>query len=233
VVTGLVFGGDWKAGAKLGRRLLREARRLQNAWAVAHMCLGLGWALYDGGRLQEAQQVADDGLEAARETSFLPLQVLNAALGGRCRRDLYQFDAALELHSQAWQWSQRVNTLALQAIAEELCADHAAIGRWDEAARWAEESRRWWGEAKMFAHLSGWTVAEALLRKGALYSPPELPDGDRYRLVALRTEAVVARLAGRPAPAESALGEARELASRLDLPLQAAELNVPSPLRGG
>lgn len=226
VVVGLVFVGNWKQGARLGRRLLGEARRLQNPWAVAHICLVLGWALYDGGRLDEARRLADDGQEAAAQAGFLPLQVLNAALGGRCRRDLDQLDAALQVHRQAWQWSQRLNALALQAIAEELCADHAAAGAWDEAAAWAEESRRLWGGNRMFLHLAAWTVAEALLRKGAAYSPPELPEGDRYRLVGLRVEAVVEHHAGRAAAAQSALREARDLALRLDLPRQAAELGA-------
>jgi DNA-binding SARP family transcriptional activator len=226
VVAGLVFGGDWKEGARLGRRLLGEARRLQNPWAVAHMCLVLGWALYDGGRLDQARRLADDGQQAAGEAGFLPLQVLNAALGGRCRRDLEQLEAALEVHRQAWQWSQHLNALALQAIAEEICADHAAAGRWDEAASWAEESRRHWGGTKMFVHLGAWTVAEALLRKGAAYSPPELPEGDRYRLVGLRVAEVVGRLAGRRETAESALRDARDLALGLNLPLQVAELEA-------
>jgi hypothetical protein len=144
--------------------------------------------------------------------------VLNAALGGRCRRELHQLDAAIELHRQAWVWSQNLNSLALQATAEELCADHAPSGHWDEAAVWAEESRRSWGEAKMFVHLAAWTVAEALLRKGAAYSPPELPEGDCYRLVALRVDAVVERLAGRSATAESALRAAHELDASMAAP---------------
>jgi hypothetical protein len=40
------------------------------------------------------------------------------------------------------------------------------------------------------------TISNAV-RKGAAYSPPELPEGDRYRLLALRVAAVVERLAGR------------------------------------
>jgi hypothetical protein len=78
----------------------------------------------------------------------------------------------------------------------------------------------------MFLHLGEWTVAEALLRNGAAYSPPELPEGDRYRLVGLRVAEVVERFAGRRETAESVLRDARDLALGLNLPLQVAELEA-------
>jgi hypothetical protein len=169
--------------------------------------------------------VAEDGMEAAGEAGFLPLRVLNAAMAGRARRELGQIEAALQLHRRAWDWARSLNEMAVQAASEELCADLAAAGRWDEAAPLAAESRRCWSEGKLFVHMSAWTVAEALLRAGAPYSPPDLAEGDRYRLVGLRVRAVVDRHAGRTAAADVALREAHELAVKLQLPLQAAALD--------
>lgn len=231
IVISTVFNGNWAAAQRRGRRLLRQAHRHQNAWAIAHICLGLGWAAYDGGMLEQAWEVAEKGFKAASEAGFLPLQVLNAALAGRALRDLGKLELALELHEQAWEWSRPLNALAFEAVAEELCADHAAAQRWADAAQWAEEARRAWGEPKSFVHLAAWTVAEALLRAGAAYSPPDFAEGDRYRLVSLRVEAVVQRVAGRPALEESALRHAVALALKLNLPLQVAELGAEAALR--
>jgi DNA-binding SARP family transcriptional activator/tetratricopeptide (TPR) repeat protein len=225
-VVGLVFGGHWKTGLRRSGRLMQDARRHQNPWAVSHVSLGLAWALYEAGRLDDVREVADEGVESARRAGFLPLQVLNAAVAGRARRHLADIDSALQLHRRAWEWAQSLNALALQAIAEEICADLAALGRWPEAAEWAAESRRCWGEGKMFVHLDAWRVADAILRAGGEYELPDLAEGERYRLTALRVEAVLERHAGRMARSHAVLRDARALAERLELSLQLAELDV-------
>ena len=222
----LVFLGAWRTGLRRARRALRDAERLQNPWAVCNLSPLEAWALHDAGQLEAALRSAERGMEAGVRAGFSPLRLMNAALAGRCRRELGDLDGALARHAALVDEARELWSVTNQVVAEELCADHAAAGDWTEAARWAGESVERWGEARMFCHLSLWTVADALLRAGEGFEPPRLPGGDRYRVVALRTRAVMDAHAGRPAAATAARCEALEIAERLELPILVRQLRA-------
>ena len=147
-------------------------------------------------------------------------------MAGRCRRELGDVEDALSRHGALVDEARALWAVANQVVAEELCADHAAAGDWGEAGRWAQESVDRRGEGRMFCHLSLWTVADALLRSGRRFEAPGLPAGDRYRVVALRTRAVVEAHAGRAAAAAAARTEALEIAERLELPVLVRQLRA-------
>lgn len=223
-VCALVFLGDWRAALRKVRRALVDAERLGNPWARCNLSLVEGWALREGGQLEAALASAERGIGAGVEAGFLPLEVLNTALAGRCRREMGDLGGALEVHERSLDDARRLGALAQLIFAEELCADHAQAGSWNEAERWAAEAVEMWGEAHMFAHLSLWTVAQARLRAVGQFEPPELPAGERYRLVRLRVTAVMADHLDRRADSEQACREALAIAERLELPVEVRQL---------
>lgn len=220
----LVFLGEWRSALRRVRRALSEAQRLENPWAVANLSLVESWALRDGGMLDEALAAAERGAAAAEVAGFTPLLVLNAAIGGRCRRELGDVAGALHHHTSMIEAARAVGSVGRQTMTEELCADHAVAGDWDAAATWAAESIAAWGEMRMFGYLSLWAVAEASLRSGGAFAMPTLPAGRRYDVVRLRAEAVVARCRGSRDSADDARTRALAVAEELGLTVESREL---------
>lgn len=223
-VSARVFLGDWRGALRRARRALAEAERLANPWQICNLSLGEAWALRDGGRLEEGQRSAERGVSAGEEAGFEPLRVLNAAVAGRCRRELGDLAGAMEIHQRILPSARGVGSVARAGVAEELCADHTAAGDWESAAAAAAEAEAGRGEMVMFSRLSLWTVARARLRAGAGFEMPELPEGERYRLVRLRTEAVIAEHSGDRKTAEEANRQALAIAEQLSLPVESREL---------
>lgn len=227
-IAALVFLGDWRGAARRAERALARAEGLRNPWAVSNASLNWSWALRDGGELDEALAVAERGRLAAIEAGFLPLQVLNAQIGGRCRRELGDVDGAVRAHESLVELARDMDGVAYLVLAEELCADHAVRGDWTAAAHWAREAVSQFGEASMFAHLSIWHVAAAQLRAGEPATVPDLPDTPRYDVVRLRCDAVIAQHDGRTRDAARLRREALDLAERLMLRIDADELRAES-----
>ena len=221
----LVFLGRWRDALRRVRRGLIEAERLDNPWAVSNLSLVEAWALRDGGRLDEALASSTRGVAAARAAGFTPLEVLNGVIAGRCRRELGDAAGAIETHLGLASTAEALDGVAYQAVAEELCADLAALGDWRAAADWAGRWVARWGEMQMFGHLALWAVADARLWAGSSFSMPALAETDRYRVVRLRTKSVLAAHAGDRAGAEEALALALELAERLGLVVEAREIS--------
>ncbi|MGH7686213.1 MAG: hypothetical protein ACREN2_05285 [Candidatus Dormibacteria bacterium] len=227
-IAALVFLGDWRRAARRAARALTRAEGLRNPWAVSNASLDRSWALRDGGELSEALSVAERGRLAAIEAGFLPLQVLNAQIAGRCRRELGDLAGAVRAHESLAELARGMDGVAYLVLAEELCADHAVRGDWKAAADWAHEAVSHFGEASMFAHLSIWHVAAAQLRAGEPATIPDLPDTPRYDVVRLRCDAVIADLTGRGREAARLRREALDLAERLMLRVDADELRAES-----
>lgn len=228
-LASLVFLGRWRDALRRARRVMARAESLDNPWAVSNIALTEAWGLRDGGRLEEARETADRGARAAQAADFAPLQVLNTLLAGRCCRELGNVSRALQTHNALIDLTAHMDGVAYQAVAEELCADHAAAGDWMSAAHWARESIARWGEMTMFTWLSLWLVAEAVLRDGGAFALPALPDTPRYDLVRLRTEAIVARHHGDNSRSVRLLREALNVAEQLELGPEAAELREIQP----
>jgi hypothetical protein len=223
-VSALVFLGDWRAALRRARRALMLAQRLDNPWQICNLSLGEAWALRDGGSLDEAHRSAERGVAAAEEARFEPLRVLNAAVAGRCRRELGDVAGAIEAHQHLMPAAREVGSVARAAVAEELCADHVAAGDWEAAATAAAEAEASRGEMVMFSLVALGDLAEARLRAGARFEIPELPEGERYRLVRLRAEAVIAEHSGDRNAADDARRQALAIAEQLSLRVEAAQL---------
>ncbi len=231
-VASLVFLGRWRDALRRVRRPLDEAARLDNPWAVCNLSLGEAWALRDGGRLEEALASAERGVAAAVRAGFVPLQVLNGALAGRCRRELGELSGAARVHQEMLQIARNLDGVAMQCVLEELTADAVTAGDWEAAASWAGQAIARWGEMRMFAFLSLWTVAEACLRSNAAFTIPTLPAGDRYGLVDMRTRAVLAQHAGAQDEAARYRQDCLALAEDLGLAVEAHELREEIALIG-
>ena len=223
-VAALVFLGRWREALPKARRARAEAERLANPWAVSNLSLVEAWAERDGGRLREALATASRGAAMAVEAGFTPLQVLNGTLAGRCRRELGDLQGALFMHEGMLAIAERLEGPAYQCVAEDLCSDHARAGDWDAAGAWAGRVFARWGESRMFTCLSLWDVARACRRAGIAFWHPPLPTTERYRLVGLRTEAVLAEFAGEAHEAERARRGALAIARRLGLAIEGGEL---------
>ena len=78
----------------------------------------------------------------------------------------------------------------------------------------------------MFTCLSLWDVARACHTAGLPFWLPPLPDTERYRIVRLRTEAVLADFAGDARLARQARRDALALADRLGIAVEAGELRM-------
>ena len=223
-LAALVFLGEWRTAMHRARRALVTAERLANPWAIANVSLVCSWALRDGGMLQEARAMAEHGRAAAVEAGFAPLQVLNAAIEGRCLREQGDITAAVRSHLSLADESRSMEGVAYQCLCEELCADHAAAGDWPAATHWAAEAVGRWCEVNMFAHLSLWTVLDAMVRSGKRAVFPSLPETPRYDVVRLRAQAVLEGHEGKVLQAIQLQQEALTIAERLELAIEAAEL---------
>ncbi|HKT82421.1 MAG TPA: hypothetical protein VJQ84_01145, partial [Solirubrobacterales bacterium] len=166
-----------------------------------------------------AAAAASRGAEACHTAGFAPLEVMNKALAGRCRRLAGELGQALAVHRGAHEIARSLDGVAMQIVTEELAADHAAAGDWEAAREWAAASIAARNEMWMFAYLCLPELAEIHLHHGLPFTIPPLPEGDRYRLIELRTRLVME-------PSEELRVEALELAKRLELPLETSRLET-------
>lgn len=204
------------------------SRRIENVWGQAECARMLAHTHLELGHYGEAITLGREALEQCRKANHSPLMMWTLATWGMIQRRLMAFAGAQQtlLKLLADDTDRRRRGWACS----ELCAIHAFAGDWHEAHRYARltfEAQR--DEPLLPAAFSGWHETEALLRGGdgdlaraEVERLAEIVDTNRrYRLILLRSQAVLAQWDGDAAQAIEHLEAALALAQEMELPGEA------------
>jgi tetratricopeptide (TPR) repeat protein len=198
-----------------------------NKWGLALSGYQAALPLVDLGRFSEALALLPESLAAAREVGFgFLLQGCHWAYG-TVYRSLGAFDQAIAHHRE---FESQLDPSQIGYLGEacrgELCADYALAGDWKEAAKCAMVAGASRKHDQPMAGLYRYLEVEALLHanreKGVRYGVRQLmkkvAGTPRYRIAALRAQAVWDRHEGKLPAAIQALAEAAQGAAALGIP---------------
>jgi tetratricopeptide (TPR) repeat protein len=222
--------GRWQICIERAREAAAISLEIENPWGQVYSATWLAAGLLDGGAYEEALVAARAGREVGRAHDFMPVTLLNLLVVGGIYRTIGQLDRALEAHLEAATLQSNARTSPFsELISAELCADYFLLDNQTAAqvhAHQAIEQRAYhslplvisphWLETKTLL-LGG----EAGLARSDATAWGELTRHvPRFRLVYLRSLAVLARREGDLSGAMASLEEALALASEMDLPGQ-------------
>jgi len=205
------------------------SRRIENVWGETECTWKLAMTRLELGHYGLAIKLAEKGIEMARQLglpSALALSLIGASLVQLKTMSLAAAQESL-LENIAASKEHRLFAVVWDWTLTELCAACASAGKWEQAADYARQrlqARE--DESLLPMGLTGWYETEALLRGG---------DGDlaraeverlagivgndrRYRLILLRSQAVLAQWDGDVDQAITHLQAALALAQEIGLP---------------
>ena len=207
---------------------LRFSQQIENLWGQAECAWRLAHTWRELGHYGHAINLARQGVKQTRMVGHPAMRVLALSTWGSTQRTIMALDAAqvtlLEALSAAT--AQGAN-VAPDWVPAELCAIHAMAGDWGQAHQYARQTLQAREDGALLPMaLTGWYATEALLRGG---------DGDlaraevaqlgavvgtnrRYRLILLRSQAMVAEWDGAIDEAILRLQAALTLAQAIGLP---------------
>lgn len=236
LASALIRSGQTQEGLTAACAAHTISVALDNKAGVADAAKEMAQGLLDRGDYGAALEIAEAGVAAARVAGYAPLLILNLTLFGRICRQLGKLHDARVAHEEAWQIAEQLHYFMFtEAVADELCADHALVGEWVEAAGYARQASTARQRSIVYVGLIRWYETEALVRAGEAeraaadvrHFGEDIKENRRYRIPYLRALAVLAHAQGDTAGAITHLEEARAVAEELDLdgelwPIEAA-----------
>jgi len=181
--------------------------QIENLWGEAECAWKLAYTWLELGDYGKAVRLARKGVQLVDRLGLQPMNTLALSVWGTVQRTMLALDGARktfleELINSA---EQQLIEVVLDWDLTELCAVHALAGDWPQAhecARQRLQARE--DESLLPMGLSGWYETEALLRggDGALAQTEVERLGEivgtnkRYRLILLRSQAVLAQWDG-------------------------------------
>jgi tetratricopeptide (TPR) repeat protein len=160
-----IHTGRLQAGIDAARAGVAIGRAIENPWGVANCAYNFAQGLFDRGEWNEALEVAQDGVAAARAAGHPPTLVFNLLALGRAYRSLFALDRARQLHQEARAIAEALrHPLLLEWTAIELCADCAIAEDWDAAHGYARQALSIRNYGRVYVGFTRWCETEALLR---------------------------------------------------------------------
>ncbi len=207
---------------------LRFSEQIENIWGQAECASRLAHTWRELGHYGKAISFARQGVKQTRMVGHPAMRVLALCTWGSIQRTIMALAAAqVTLFEALSAATEQGANLAPDWFPAELCAIHAEAGDWGQAHRYARQTLQAREDGSLLPMaLTGWYETEALLRGG---------DGDqaraevarlgaivgnnrRYRLILLRSQAVVAQWDGAVDEAIRLLQAALTLAQEIGLP---------------
>jgi tetratricopeptide (TPR) repeat protein len=212
----------------LAQKAQAISREIENPWGQVNCALHLTLGFMETGDYVQALEVGRQGADIARSYGITTILAVSLAALGNVERALLRLDAAHSTHQQALASSEAMARRPFTAtIADELCADCALAGAWEEAYAYAQQARATRENSLYFyTGLTLWCAVEALLRGGERERAQEevqrfgerIRDNRRYRIPYLRALAVLAQSYGAFDEALANLEAASTLAHEIGLP---------------
>jgi tetratricopeptide (TPR) repeat protein len=205
---------------------------IENLWGETDHTWKLALAHLELGHYGFAIKLSNKGIKMARQLGLPPVLALSRIAGSQVQRKTMSLAAAQEslLENIAASREHRLFAVVWEWTLTELCAAYASAGNWEQAADYARQRlQACEDESLLPVGLTGWYETEALLRSG---------DGDlaraeverlarivgnnrRYRLILLRSQAVLAQWDDDVDQAIAHLQAALALAQEIGLPGEA------------
>lgn len=208
-------------------------QRIENLWGEVECARLLAHTWLELGQYGRATSMARQGIEQAR-TMGQQMAMVDLALTvwAAVQRAMMALDAARETLLAIWV-EDRTRWLVgfvKDWILSELCASYALLGDWVQAYNYAVQRLQAREDQSLLPMgFTGWYETEALLRGGSSdLARAEVEQlgrivgvNKRYRLILLRSRAVLAQWDGAAAQATDHLEAALALAQELELPGEA------------
>jgi tetratricopeptide (TPR) repeat protein len=180
------------------------------------------------GAYADARAYAQRGVQIARSHKLPILVWMTLTMLGKVQRALFNLDAARTAHREALVLTEDWGVRALMEMnAIELCADCALAEAWGDAYLCAVKAlNSGLGYFYAYAGHDRWYITEALVRAGERERAAEdarrfgerIGTSRRFRMVYLRSLAVLAQYRGEIEEAIEHLQEAEKLAEEIGLP---------------
>lgn len=163
-----ILNGNLAEGVRLTEESLALCRQIGNRWGEGNSLLHLGQGLADLGRYTEAIAAIRQAVEISGDTPYVPLFALGAL--GAIYRSILNLEQAYATHTDLMAQVVALDYPPgfLAMIASELCADCVALGRWDEALRFAQQASDHRNYTVLPSGHSAWPDTLALAHGGAL-----------------------------------------------------------------
>ena len=236
VTAAKIHAGRPRAALRVAQRAHETATAIENTWGQANTAFNMAQALFECGRWGEALKAAEAAVAVAEQHELFMLPTI-LMVRGAIYRALMAVDKALADHRRARDVClDGPNPSLALMLALDLCADYAAAGLWQEARRYARETRSAAGWPWMFAALNYWRVVETWLRTEDVAEArtateqfgARVGDNARYTIPYRRSLALLAEHDGRLEEATGHLQQAISAARRLDLPGELWSLQAAS-----
>jgi DNA-binding SARP family transcriptional activator/predicted ATPase len=200
----------------------------ENAWGQINCTIHLAMASLELGAYADALAYAQRGVQITRDHKLPILVWMTLTMLGKVQRALFNLDAARAAHLEALALTEDTAMLMFTEMnAIELCADCALAGAWDDAYLYAVKVLNSGpGYFYVYTGHDRWYITEALVRAGERERAAEdarrfgerLGTSRRFRIVYLRSVAVLAQSRGEIDTALAHLQEAEKLAEEIGLP---------------
>lgn len=226
-----IFSGRPGESLDTLQKTLAFYQQIENLWGEAECTRLLAHAQLELGHYGQAIRMAREGVkQALRMSQPMAMADLALAAWGTVQRSIMAIDAARKTQLEILMRSTPERGLigfVLDWVLAELCALHASVGDWSQAYGYAGQrlhARK--NQSLLSMGLTGWYETEALLRGGECAlarAEVERLEGlvgsnRRYRLILLRSQAVLAQWDGEVGQAISCLQTALALAQKNGLP---------------
>jgi tetratricopeptide (TPR) repeat protein len=205
--------------------------RIDNQMGVADCAWILARAHLESGNYGEAIRLARQAVEQTRALAHPLLHVLARSAWGIVQRTIMDCESARQTMLPLLAQSTSDGVIGWTDQAPELCALYASMGDWEQAYAYARQITHPMndGEPLLPFSLTGWYETEALLRGGDVALARAgvarlsalVGENRRYRLILVRSQAVLALWDGDAVQAISLLLAALDLARDIGLPGEA------------
>ncbi len=210
---------------------LRFSQQIENLWGQAECAWRLAHTWCELGHYGHAVSLARQGVKQTRRVGHPAMGVLALCTWGSTQRTLLALAAAQVTLVEALSAATAQGAdVAPDWVPAELCAIHAIAGDWGQAHRYARQALEAREDGALLPMaLTGWYATEALLRGGdgelaraeVARLGTVVGNNRRYRLILLRSQAVLAEWDGAVDQVARRLQAALTLAQEIGLPGEA------------
>ncbi len=226
-----IFSGQAAAGLDTLQESLAFSRRIENLMGAADCAWILARAHLELGNYGEAVKLGRQAVEQTHALGHPLLYALARSAWGIIQRTVLDWESAQATLLALFAQSPAEGGIGWTDQAPELCALYAAMGDWEQAYAYARQVTHPSHEDEPLLpfNLTGWYETQALLRGGEDAAAragiarlgAAVGDNRRYRLILLRSQAVLAEWDGAVAQALGHLQAALALAQAMGLPGEA------------